>query len=121
MSQHSEVPCNGCTLCCHADLIFLHPECGDDPASYETTKALNPLTGKIGDAVAKKPGTLDCTYLGEKGCTIHGRAPIVCREFDCGLMYAKFDRATRRRLVKSGMFSGEVFAQGRRVQAARKA
>lgn len=25
----------------------------------------------------------ECVYLGKKGCTIHDRAPIVCKAFDC--------------------------------------
>jgi Fe-S-cluster containining protein len=24
-----------------------------------------------------------CVYLGPDGCTIHDRAPIICRTFDC--------------------------------------
>ena len=113
------VPCNGCTLCCHADIIMLHPECGDDPSTYLTTPMVNPLTGEPGLMVQKKPGTLDCIYLGEKGCSIHERAPVICREFDCGLMWASRSRAERRRLVASGLFSREVFDQGRRIQAIR--
>ena len=120
MSVRASVPCNGCTACCRNDMIFLHPEHGDDASQYLTEPVVNPLTGKAGHMLAKAPNG-DCIYLGESGCTIHERAPVICREFDCGLMFAKWPRAERRRLTKQGMFGKEVFDQGRRVQAERAA
>lgn len=113
------VPCNGCTACCHKDAIMLHPECGDDAAQYETVPFTNPITGTPGLMIAKKPGTMDCVYLGDSGCTIHDRAPVICREFDCGLMWARWSRSERKQLVGSGMFSANVFKQGYRVQRER--
>lgn len=80
---------------------------------------VNPITGKPGLMVAKKPGTMDCIYLGENGCTIHGSAPIICRAFDCGLMWAKWTRPERRRMVATGLFSADVFREGYRVQRER--
>ena len=120
MSTARSVPCNGCTLCCVNDLIVLHPECGDDAGSYITTAAFNPITGKPVLALAKQPGSNRCIYLGDAGCTIHDRAPVICKEFDCGGLYLRFDRATRRRVVRSGLGSAAVFEQGRRVTLLRQ-
>jgi len=118
MTPMRKVPCNGCTLCCQHDLIMLHPEDGDDPAAYETVPATSPVTGRPGLALAHRPDGA-CVYLGEAGCTIHGRQPVICREFDCGLMWARMPRAERRRLVRTGAYDAEVFRQGRRVQQER--
>lgn len=119
MTETVHVPCNGCTLCCRNDMIFLHPEDGDDPSQYITEPVWNPLYKRAGLMLAKKEDG-DCIYLGAHGCTIHDRAPVICREFDCGKMFDIFDRPTRRRLVKSGQISADVFAQGRRVSEARR-
>ena len=123
MSEDRAVNCAGCTLCCRGDMIMLHPECGDDPSQFETVRARNPITGEMGDMVAKKPGTLDCIYLGETGCTIHGRAPAICRAFDCGLLFerimAQYPRVERRRMVSQRLIGKDVFEQGRRVTAER--
>lgn len=74
-----DVPCNGCTVCCQNDAVFLHPECGDDPAKYQIEIADD---GRA--MLAHKPNR-DCIYLDrDKGCTIHADRPVVCREMDCG-------------------------------------
>lgn len=108
----ASVPCNGCTSCCHGDAIVLHPECGDVPAHYDTEKSTHPLTGAPCLMLRKKEDG-SCIYLGEGGCTIHGRAPAICREFDCRRMFLKFTRPERRRLIKTGLFDKEVFDAGR--------
>lgn len=108
-----KVPCNGCTACCRNDLLFLHPELGDIAASYQTQSAVNPITGREGLALKHKPEG-GCIYLGEEGCTIHDRAPAICREFDCRRFYLGFtDRAERRRLVRQGFVSKDVLDAGR--------
>lgn len=77
------VPCDGCTACCEHDLIVLHPECGDNPAQFETVRIKHPLTGKRAFALKRKPEG-GCIYLERGvGCTIHDRRPTICREFDC--------------------------------------
>lgn len=96
------VPCNGCTACCMNDLIFVHPKMGDIVESYDTMPVTNPLTGESGFALKHKPEG-GCIYLGEDGCTIHHRAPAVCREFDCRKMYQQLfsiPRPERRRLQR---------------------
>ena len=97
------VPCGTCTACCQNDLIFLHPENGDDVSRYDAEPAFNPLTGERGMALKHKPGG-GCIYVGEHGCTIHDHAPAVCREFDCRKLYVKLfslPRPERRRLQKT--------------------
>ncbi len=75
-----EVPCNGCTLCCHGDAIRLLGV--DDPAQYQT-EPHDWMPGHL--MLAHKPNG-DCIYLGESGCTIHERKPQMCREMDCRLV-----------------------------------
>jgi Fe-S-cluster containining protein len=55
----------------------------------------------------------DCVYLGDNGCTIHDRAPTVCRLFDCRTLFTGTTRNERRAAIKSGDTSKEVFAAGR--------
>jgi hypothetical protein len=53
-------------------------------------------------------------YLGRDGCTIHDRAPAICRAFDCRELFLSKTRAERLMLAKSGVVSNEVFSAGRR-------
>lgn len=66
--------CNGCTVCCQGDTIYLQP--GDDPAQYKT-KLVN------GQRVLAKRKDGNCVYLTKRGCSIHNRQPQECRRFDC--------------------------------------
>ena len=111
----SDVPCNGCKSCCVNDAIMLHPDCGDNPADFKTVPFTNPLTGVAGLMVAKKPLSTECYYLGSNGCTIHGRAPVICREFDCGKVYAAQHREPWKTAIRVGMVAPEVLTQGHRV------
>lgn len=109
----ASVPCNGCTACCRNELLFLHPEMGDKPEDYETMPAVNPLNGRVGVALKQKPNG-DCIYLGENGCTIHGRAPAICKEFDCRRFFLSLgDRNQRRQLLKTGLVTKDVYKAGR--------
>jgi hypothetical protein len=112
----SAVPCNGCTLCCERDLIILHPELGDDLAAYETMAVHHPLTGQPAVALRHKNGPAGggCVYLEPGiGCTIHGRAPVICREFDCRKLALKFrNKADRRQAVAAGMMTKAVLQAG---------
>ena len=79
MSDHfiNVVPCNGCTLCCRGDAIRLLP--ADDPSQYET----EPHDRYPGQLMLAHKANGDCVYLGESGCAIHDRSPLMCREMDC--------------------------------------
>ncbi|MGB3830876.1 MAG: YkgJ family cysteine cluster protein [Mesorhizobium sp.] len=110
----ASVPCNGCTACCRNELLFLHPEMGDRPEDYQVKPAMNPITGKAGYALAQKPNG-DCIYLGETGCTIHSRAPAICKEFDCRRFFLRLgSRNERRQLLKTGLVAKEVYEAGRK-------
>lgn len=109
----ASVPCNGCTACCKNELLFLHPEMGDKEDSYETQPAFNPVTGKRGVALKQKPNG-DCIYLGNTGCTIHDRAPAICKEFDCRRFFLRLgSRVERRKLLKTGLVTKDVYNAGR--------
>jgi Fe-S-cluster containining protein len=84
-----DVACAGCTACCRHEIIFLHPADGDRPETYLTRRVTNPLSGERVVALQQKPNG-DCVYLEpERGCSIHERAPVICREFDCARFVAK--------------------------------
>jgi hypothetical protein len=94
-------------------LVFLNPELGDDVASYDAQPTINPVTGARGLALKHKPGG-GCIYLAEGvGCTIHGRAPALCRQFDCRRFFLVTTRSDRRRLIAEGLFSEDVLDAGR--------
>lgn len=90
MGRLMQVPCGGCTLCCQSDLVRLLPE--DDPDEYQnephpTRKGELMLAHRHDPA---KPDELGpCVYLGEGGCTIHERRPMMCREMDCRTLAMK--------------------------------
>ena len=112
MSDRVSVPCGACRACCRSDAVFLHPEMGDDPTLYQTVKTTHPLTGQSAHMLAHKKNG-ECVYLGEGGCTIHDRAPAICREFDCRRMYLQTPRIDRKRMIREGVFSKAVFDAGR--------
>lgn len=109
----SNVPCNGCTACCHDDVIFLHPDFGDDPSQYQTRELT--IRGETHIVLAKDPTGKHCVYLGRNGCTIHDRAPAVCREFDCAGLVKKAGSAEVRRLVKRGLMDKAVAQRGKEL------
>ena len=112
MLARANVPCGGCRACCRNDRIILHPEHGDDPASFEIEPTWNPLTNRPALMLKHKPNG-DCIYLGEEGCTIHDRAPAICREFDCRRFFMKFSRAERRAGVSRGLLTKAILDAGR--------
>jgi Fe-S-cluster containining protein len=57
----------------------------------------------------------ECIYLGADGCTIHDRAPWVCRTFDCRELYKASDRVGRRIAIKRGDMTKEIFDRGREL------
>lgn len=106
------VPCDGCTLCCRGDAISIHPELGDDASQYQTVPHFIPeLAAKGILMLAHKPDH-SCVYLGERGCTIHGKAPALCREFDCRGLVRKLGYTNARKAVKKGALSAGVVRRG---------
>jgi hypothetical protein len=106
------VACNGCIECCRSGQgLFLHPEQGDDVASYRTRT----VTGSAGESVFLLATTPEgaCVYLGGKGCTIYERRPLICRTFDCRKHYLVLPREDRDNLVRLQLSSRAVFNAGR--------
>jgi hypothetical protein len=98
--------------CCRSGQgLFLHPEQGDDPGSYRTRT----LTGSGGETVFVLETTAAgaCVYLGEGGCTIYERRPLICRSFDCRKHYLILPRQDRDNLVRLKISSRAVFNAGR--------
>ena len=54
-----------------------------------------------------------CVYLGESGCTIYERRPLLCRSFDCRKHYLVLPGQDRDNLVRLGLSSRAVFNAGR--------
>lgn len=102
------VPCDGCTLCCRGDAVFLHADYGDNIYSYK----IEFLRGR--PMLAHKPDG-SCFYLGESGCTIHDRRPVACREFDCRAFVEKYSRSVIRRLQHQGALNADVLEQARKL------
>lgn len=110
--QTATLPCDGCTACCRSDAISLHPELGNLVESYKTESHIVPQMAESGiRMLAHKPGG-SCIYLGDEGCTIHGKAPALCREFDCRRWVRRMGYTKSRKLVKEGLISMAVVNAG---------
>lgn len=91
---------------------MLHPGQGDDVGSYQVRVTAHPDTGEAVFLLATK-GNGECVYLGESGCTIYERRPLLCRSFDCRKHYLILPRQDRDNLVRLGLSSRAVFNAGR--------
>jgi Fe-S-cluster containining protein len=96
----TDVPCTGCTACCHC-VVMLHPALGDDPSQYETQT----IDG-VGMALKRKPDG-SCIYLRAFGCSIWPRTPALCRAFDCrryaASNWASKDPLRDERIIAAGL------------------
>src|SRR5512140_1535583 len=101
-----DVPCNGCTLCCQGDAIRLEPE---DPVEEYQTEPHPYIPGAL--MLSHKPNG-ECIYLEEHGCSIHGRAPSLCRVADCRAVALKIDFETATRLHAMGRLDFRVWNKG---------
>lgn len=110
-----KAPCHGCDLCCRKEDLMLHPESGDDPATFDCEPAVNPFTGEASYKLRKGPNG-HCIYLAPgQGCTIHERAPSVCRKFDCRALVLAMGGADARRAVDQGLVSKAVIDRGKEL------
>ena len=76
MEAHlTSVPCGSCHLCCHTIITL-----ADDEYHYAWTMQV--IDGRVQRILCRQPNG-DCIYLQHGKCSIHGRAPKVCRDFDC--------------------------------------
>lgn len=112
MSERAIVPCNGCRQCCRGEVVYLHPERGDDTSQYHTREVFNPMTNMMGLALMQR-GNGDCFYLGVAGCTIHERAPAICRAFDCKAFYERLLDVFGAREIGIASRSNLVLQMGR--------
>jgi len=108
------VPCNGCTLCCQGDAVRLEPE---DLAEDYLTEPHPYIAGAL--MIAHKPNG-ECIYLNERGCSIHDRAPSLCRIADCRSLAARIDFESAKKLHLLGRMDIRVWDQGHKLLAAMK-
>jgi len=110
--KNADVPCGNCHACCERDLIFLHPECGDIIDDYEHEPAPKPFEGRF---ILRHSLNGDCYYLGLNGCVIHGKAPAICREFDCREFARSLGYTQARKMKKRGIISAKILNIGKRL------
>ena len=103
------VPCNGCTLCCQGDAVRLEP--GDMDAGYQT----EPHPYIRGALMIAHKANGECVYLNEHGCSIHDRAPSLCRSADCRSVALRFEFENALRLHRMGRLDIRVWDQGRKL------
>ena len=103
------VPCNGCTICCQGDAVRLQPE---DAAEDYLTEPHPYIPGAL--MIAHKPNG-ECIYVDENGCSIHDRAPSLCRTVDCRKLAARMDFETAMQLHRMGRLDFRVWDQGRKL------
>jgi hypothetical protein len=102
------VPCGSCRACCRHEYVVLFPEYGDDPKCFDHV----PLPG-TDLLILRQLANGDCVYLGEGGCTIHERAPAVCRRFDCRTYFLSMTR-NERRMHERADLKVEIFEAARK-------
>ena len=102
----SELQCRGCTACCKRDVITLQSE--DDASQYLTQQ----VAGRT--VLQHKPGKPgECVYLKPTGCGIHGRAPKLCRDFDCRRLFAQTPKERRVIRIQQNPTMSAVYDAGR--------
>lgn len=112
--MRAEVPCGTCRQCCRGNsMVILLADEGDDVASYEHDIIDLPVAGR-GPVLKRQPNG-DCVYLGPNGCTIHDRAPVMCRIFDCRGLVRAHPRRELRAMVAKGLLDKDIVEQGRRL------
>ncbi len=105
------VPGSGCTLCCQGDAIKLTEE--DNPEDYLTEQ--HPyIPGAL--MLAHKPNG-NCVYLIDSGCSIHDRAPSLCRSADCRSIALRYDFTTAMQLHLMNRIDIRVWDKGNELLA----
>jgi Fe-S-cluster containining protein len=111
MTQLVDVPCGKCRLCCQRQLVILMPEEGDIVENYLHDTIM--ISSSESAPVLRRKPNGNCIYLDmETGCTIHDRAPVMCRVFDCRRFFAKYGRNERRQMIKDGLADKDIFDRG---------
>lgn len=108
----ADVPCNGCTACCHHSLIVLMPDHGDLAESYQTQDVISPINGKPAKALLQTPDGA-CIYIKDHGCAVYDHRPAICKSFDCRRFFLDFpNREERRRAIRNGQVDPKVVQAG---------
>lgn len=104
------IACGSCRACCLRDVVKLHPKLDDiDTFDWHVEQ----------DAAGNQFAVLDrnedgsCVYLGAGGCTIHERKPMVCRAFDCRVIYMEATPERRKQRIKDNPTMRLVYAAAR--------
>jgi len=103
------VPCGGCTLCCHNDLVMILPH--EDACRWET----EPHPFMPGARVLAHKPNRDCVYLGPTGCTIQNDKPQICGEMDCRLLARTITFTQARKMDRAGAMSIAIWKRGREL------
>ncbi len=121
--RRADVPCGSCRQCCRGNsMVMLLADEGDDVASYEheiislPADRLGPLADKSGSGpILKRQPNGDCIYLGPDGCSIHDRAPVICRVFDCRGLVRSYSRQQIRTMIADGLLDRDIIDRGRKL------
>jgi Putative zinc- or iron-chelating domain len=70
------VPCDGCTACCR---------CYDVPVAPGEAAGLDTVE-RGGELFLRRQPDGSCVHLGDGGCSVYGRRPLICRIFDCRVL-----------------------------------
>jgi hypothetical protein len=105
----TDVPCNGCTLCCLGDAVRLEKD--DTAIHYETEP--HPFIPGAFMLAHKSNG--ECIYRDRNGCRIHEYAPSLCRLADCRSLALRIDYETARRLHFMNRLDIRVWDQGHKL------
>jgi hypothetical protein len=102
-------PCNGCIICCRNDAIRIFDH--EDASQWET----EPHVMFPDRIMLKRKRNGDCIYLAETGCTIHGNAPIMCKEMDCRLIHRNVSYTKARKMAKRLLNFMQIWERGRKL------
>lgn len=103
------VPCNGCTRCCHRDVVRLLAH--EDASAYQT-EAHPAMQDTL--MLAHKPNG-DCIYLEGNGCSIHDRRPQLCRDMDCRRIAAALTFTQARKADHRHVITLAVWRRGKEL------
>lgn len=104
-----DVPCDGCTLCCHGDAVRILAH--EDESQWRTEPHCYLPEQRM---LAHKPNG-DCVYLGDEGCTINDTKPQMCKEMDCRLIAQRISFTQARKLDAKGLMRITVWRRGREL------
>ena len=104
-----DVPCDGCTRCCHNDAVRLLAS--DDLSQYQTEPHPYMPEARM---LAHKPNG-DCLYLGNEGCTIHATKPLMCREMDCRRITRAITWTQARKMEARGALRMDIWRRGKEL------